>query len=246
MSFRDEIKSYTDINGYINPYPVDTKRGRQCDNATMFSSEAAILLVKRLEDNFNDENEWEILINKSSIQPGLTVRYPKDNTTDAPDNLYGILAASKVLDKPNVALDILNYGKSNFGFYNPSNPNHIKNIDGSINWSNFQWRQPQLLFAMLCSSNTYKWYKFYYWFLDLYTALTIIISCFNTEISDTDSRRLCWLLIQSTQNDSLFCKLASKIWFKRLYKDYLRGMNDVANVYYKPTGNNPFGKYWVT
>lgn len=248
MSLRDEIKSYTDSNGYINPYPVAPTAGRSCDNACMFSSEYYIMLEKLKQDNHMDADEWEILIDKSSIMPGLTVRYPGSTDLDAPDNIYGILAASKVLNKPQVAASILAYGVSNFGFFNTSNPGHIKNKDGSWNWPAFQWRQPQQIFAAACASNTYKWWKFWYYPVELVTALIIATSCYNTPNFDTDARRLSWLLVQTVKDSSWLCSLASKIWYKRLYKDYgSAGMAAVAGIYYQPQGpgNNPFSKYWV-
>lgn len=245
MSLKTEIGPYLDKNGYVNPYPVDRTQGRQCDNATMYSSEYHIILAKRQEDSYRDADEWLILIDKASIVPGLTVRYPGDTTTDAPDNLYGILAASKVLKQPRVAEDFLAYGYRNFGFYNPSNPEHIKNKDGSIDWSMFQWRQLQLVFAAICASGRHSWWKIWNLPLAIYTALVIGISCIDEPYDNSDPRRLAWLLIQATE-DSFLCRLASKIWYKRLYKIYPKGMNEVAGVYYQPSGlnANPFSKYW--
>lgn len=246
MALRDEMKPYLDKNGYANPYPVVPGSGRSCDNATMFSSEYYIMLFKRQEDRIYDDEEWEILINKASIVPGLTVRYPGDATPDAPDNLYAILAASKVLKSPRVAEDFLKYGKSNFGFYNPSNPGHIKNKDGSLDWSTFQWRQIQLIFAALCASNNQSWWKIWQLPLAIYTALVIAFSCVGVDKQETDPRRLSWLLIQATES-SFLCRLAAKIWYNRLNKDYPNGMPDVAAIYYQPPGlsSNPYAKYWA-
>jgi len=248
MALRDEIKAYTDSNGYINPNPVAPDAGRSSDNSTMFTSEYYIMLEKLLQSNSSDHNQWKALIDKSSIMPGLTVRYPSDTALDAPDNIYAILAASKILNQPGIALSILNYGISNLGFFNTTNPNHIRNTDCSWNWSALQWRQPQQLFAAACASNTYKWWKIWYKPIEIITALVIATSCMNSPTSDADPRRLSWLLIQATKDSSWLCSLASKIWYKRLYKDYgSDGMRAVAAVYYSPKGlgNNPFSKYWV-
>lgn len=246
MSLRQEINSYTDVNGYISPYPVHPSAGRSSDNATMFTSEYYILLAKRYEDVPSDADRWNLLIANSSLVPGLTVRYPGDTSTDAPDNLYAILAAAKVLRVPRVAQAFLDYGKANYGWYNPSNPHHIRNKDGTLDWSNFQWRQPQLVFAALCAANNYHWLKFWHLPLALYTAIVIATSCIDTPVDDADSRRLAWLLVQSTQ-DSLLCSLASKLWYDRLLRDYgSPGMREVAKVYYWPHSGNPFAKYWVT
>jgi hypothetical protein len=166
---------------------------------------------------------------------------------DAPDNLYAILAASKVLNKPEIALSFYIYGLKNFGFYNTSNPDHVRNKDGSLDWSFFQWRQFQMIFAALCASGIHKWWKIWHLPLALYTALVITVSCIGAQLDDYDARRLSWALIQATKEDSFLCRLASKIWYRRLHKDYPNGMRDIASGYYNPHGltENPFAKYWI-
>lgn len=243
MTLRDEFKAYKDKNGYMNPYTVAPNAGRSCDNATLFTSEYYILLA--LNNELDLSEYWRLLIALSSMEPGLTVRYPGDNTIDAPDNVYGILAASKVLAMPSVAHDFLRYGRQNLGFYNTSNPGHIKNQDGRINWNSFLWRQPQLIFMALCASGVYKPWKFWYWPLALYTSIVILTSCMQSDRSDSGSRLLAWLLIQATKQDSLLCRLASLVWNKRLLADYGgNGMKQVASMYFQPSGNNPYAKYW--
>jgi len=235
---KEEIKLYKDNQGYVNPYLVNTSQGRQSDNGTMFSSEYYIMLSKRQEDTERDADEWEVLIAKCMPIPGLTVRYPGDIAIDAPDNIYAILAASKVLNRPHVAKSMLDYGFKHRGYYNIETP--------TWNWAGLQWRQLQMIFAMLCASNTYKWWKFWYWPLELYSALAIAISCMNTPTYETDPRRLNWLFIQSVKEDSLLCRLATKVWFKRLKKDYdvtENAMRVVAKTYYQD--DHPFAKFWM-
>lgn len=243
---RDEIIPYTDVNGYVNPYKVDVTKGRQCDNSTLFTSEYYIMLAKRGELSIFDADKWEYRISDSSVVSGLTVRYPGDNTTDAPDNIYAILAASKVLNRPDVAYSMLQYGFANDGFFNASNPYNIENKDGSMDWSTLQWRQFQMLFATYCAADCYRWWKVWLWGFNVYTALVIATSCINTPTDDSDSRRLCWLLIQATQEDSWLCKLAAYIWFKRAKTQYgvsENVMREVAKRYYQ-TGM-PFITYWI-
>lgn len=245
MGYKEDIKTYRDVNGYVCPAPTDPTKGRQCDNSTMFTSESAIIEQKLSISTEEDKNDWQRLINMSTVVSGLTVRYPKDTSTDAPDNLYAILAASEVLGRPEVAKSILDYGKRNFGFYTTDNPNHIKNAVGKVDWANFQWRQLQMLFAMYTASDTYKWYKFWLWPLNFYTFLCILTANSKPTPGQADPWRLSWLLIQSTMNKSTLCKLASKVWFKRLYVSYPNGMKGVAAIYYSPKPNNPFSEYWV-
>lgn len=247
MGFKEDFANYFNINGYVSNAPVSPGTSGGCDNSTMYTSEMYIMMHKLGLDLQSDRDKWEQLTNACMLSPGITIRFPGDNSIDAPDNIYGILAASKVLDKPEVAQSILKYGLSNFGFYNTTNPNHIKNADGTWNWPSLQWRQFQEIFAMYTASGNYKWYKFWLWPIMIYTGFVIATSCINTATSDTDSRRLAWLLIQATQEDSWFCRMMAKIWFKRLYSDYgAAGMKAVAAIYYLPQNNNPYAKYWVT
>lgn len=232
MSLKTAIIPYLDSNGYVNPYKTDpTVIGRQCDNSTMFTSEFFILLAKNKELSEDDKTRWKNLIITSMASPGLTERYPGASTEiDSPDNLIGILAASRVLNMPEVAASIYDYGKKHWGMYNPT---------GKWNWSAFMWRQPQLIYAMLLASKRARWWHLP---LELYTAAVIALSARNKKITDADPRRLSWLLIQATQ-DSWLCRMAAKIWTKRLMRDYgPSGMKWVAAVYYP--SNHPFVTYY--
>jgi disulfide oxidoreductase YuzD len=79
--------------------------------------------------------------------------------------------------------------------------------------------------------------------LMLYTSIVIATSCVNAPASNTDARRLSWLLIQSVKTKSWFCRLVSKLWYNRLYKVFPNGMKDVAKEYYRD--NHPFQRYWI-
>lgn len=236
----DEIKQYIDKNGLVCPNPVEPDVIRGSDNGTAFTSEYYCMLVDNNQLLDSDPLAWETVIRSCMRTPGLTVRAPGDLVIDAPDNIVAILGAAKRLNVPSVAKDMLSYGIRHLGVYDPQ-------PEGTPwNWSAFQFRQVQLVFAMLCASNTYKWYKFWYWPLALYTALVILVSCYKTPTEDTDSRRLCWSLINATTKDSLLCRLVSVVWWKRLRKDYGdEGYRAVCSIYYKPNGEHPFAKYAV-
>lgn len=244
--FENDFSTYLTVDGYSTNEPIAPGTVMGCTNHTMYTSEMYIMKHKLGIDSQLDRDKWEQLIDNCMLVPGLSLRFPKFMDLDSPDNIYGILAASKVLNKPQVAYSMLQYGMSNYGFYNVFNPNHIKNQDGSINWGALQWRQIQEIFAMHCASGNYKIWKFWLWPLEIYAGLVIATSCIGVETSNTDARRLSWLLIQAVKEDSLFCRLMSKIWYKRLYKDYgPTGMKAVAGIYYKPEINNPYAKYWI-
>jgi len=237
MSLRDEIKPYTDVNGYVNPNIVDTTQGRQSDNAVMFTSEYHIMLSLREEDHYTDSDEWAIAVDKCMPVPGLLTRYPHDAGIEGPDDFLAVLAASKVLKRPEVASSMLKYGLAHYGSYNNTPP-------GVFSLVSCLWRQPQVLAATLAASNKLAWYHLP---LVVYTAAIIATSCINTPINSTDPRRLCWLLIKA-MSDSFLCKLAAKLWFRRLRKAYSVSTNDagmraVATVYYQM--GHPFARYWI-
>lgn len=102
------------------------------------------------------------------------------------------------------------------------------------------WRFPQLFFTWLLVRG---YNRLLYWPLELITALIIAISSYNRPLTDTDSRTLAWLLIHATDR-SWVCKEASKIWYRRLYKDYgsPNAMKSVASRYF-PVGH-PFRQFW--
>jgi hypothetical protein len=242
---KDEIKFYKDKLGYVNPYVVSQTQERQSDNCTMYTSEYAIMLAKNLQNTPEDDNEWEELINKSMLLPGLLARYPGYKDQDSVDNMVGVLAASKVLNKPEVAESIFQYGLRHLGFFNTEIPGDFEGNSGKINWASMLWRQPQLIFAALCASGRQKWWKIYQLPLAIYTALVIAVGGKNEPINSTDPRRLNWLLSQAV-NNSLLCRLASKVFFNRCYKDYNvteNFMREVAARYYQL--GHPFVRYWI-
>lgn len=241
MSLREEILSFIDGNGLVTPSLAIPGQQQGSDNGTLFTSEYYILLVKNGLALPADVSNWHKLIDTCmvprniAVHSRVTVRAPNDIGVDAPDNIYGILAASKVLKEPSIAKELLAHGYRHLGFFNPLN---------KFNWEALQWHQLQMIFAMACAADSYRWWKPYYWFLNVYTAGVIATSCVNVTVADTTSRLLCWCLIQSVQEDSWLCRQAAKLWFRRLYKDYgSLGMKKVAYIYFDY--NHPFVIYWM-
>lgn len=239
---RDEIKDYMDCNGYINPFMANQKQGRQCDNAVMFTAEYYIMQAKRCEATFQDWTDISVLLEKSCQETGLMSRYPGATDQDGPDNMLGALALSSVYHLTFISRNILQYGRKHWGWFNNEKPGTIYKLDGvGINWSAWLWRQPQLFFAALCASGENKWRHIPF---ALYSAIVILLAGYKAPIQDTDPRRLSWMLIQITKEKSWLCKMASRVWYKRLYKDYgVEGMRSVAAIYYQ--SGHPFAKYWV-
>lgn len=244
MSLRDEIKAYTDGNGYVIPNVSDGSL-RGSDNGTCFTSEYYMMLYKRHEDNLCDPEEFEIKIRKSMVETGLLGRAPGAlGEQDGPDNQYAVLAACKVLGLQQLAENIYKYGMNHYGFFNSECPGTFRNKAGKINWRAFLWRQPQMVAAAISASGNFSRWKL--WQLPFYivAAVTIATSGISAPLNDSDTRRLCWSLIQSVTPDSFICRLAAKLWYNRLYKQYgPYGMREVAERYYQQS--HPFKHYWV-
>lgn len=247
MGIRQDFANYINKDGYANPFPVNPDSGRGCDNSTMFTSEMYIILQKQGIATELDKDKWESLISNCMQEPGLLARYPKAfSELDSPDNMVAVLAASKVLERPQVAKEMLLYGLKHFGNFNNPNP-------GKFTFPSMLWRQLQLVAASVSSAFP-RWlnplhvlvrtlfFPFY-----LVAAITIFISCIDQPANSADPRRLSWLLIQTVVPVSLMCKFASLFWYHRLYSVYgQKGMGGVAAVYYSPKDTNPYAKWWVT
>jgi hypothetical protein len=247
MGIREDFANYINKDGYSNPFPVSPDAGRSCDNSTLYTSEMYIIFEKQRIATEEDKNKWEQLISDSMQLPGLLARYPGAfSELDSPDNMIGVLAASQVLKKPKLAKQILFYGLKHFGNFNNPDP-------GQFTFTSMLWRQPQLIAASVASSFP-SWKNPLHYLarlaafpLFLIAAFVIFISCINADKSDSNSRLLGWLLIQSVVPVSLMCKFASLFWFHRLDSVYGKAeMGAVAGIYFQPQGNNPYQKYWVT
>lgn len=174
------------------------------------------VVIRRKNNVPIDTGGYLDLIDRCQFQ-GYLSRAPGDATLGNPDNHYGVYAA-------HVALGIT----PNFKFY----------------WQLL--RQPQLYFASICAHQKASRWKFWQWPLAAFTATIIATSCMFTSTDQADPRRLAWLLIQATVKDSVLCRLASKLWFRRLRKDYTNGMKDVAVEYYQPHNvTSPYARWWL-
>ncbi len=79
--------------------------------------------------------------------------------------------------------------------------------------------------------------------LGVLTALIIAISCWNTEVANSNDRQLNWVLIQATQS-SWLCRMSANIWYWRQSKIYntTNFMQLVVILYYQ--SKHPFITLW--
>ena len=78
------------------------------------------------------------------------------------------------------------------------------------------------------------------------SAIIIAMSNMFDQTSDVSNRFLTWCAVRSLSKRSLLCYLASKIWLKRLEKDYgSTKMLQCAKLYFG-RDNHPFARYFRT
>lgn len=246
MSLSSEIlANYIDGNYMVTPNPCSRTVQSGSDNAPMYTSEFYVMLYKRGEMDING-GLWALrhLIARCIDSYGMLNRVPTSQPSGltGPDDYLGVLNACKTFVDTSIARGFLKASLRFLGCLNNENP-------GKWTWQSFLHRQPQITAAMIAAAfpsflNPLHWLMrvlFFPWFL--YAAGAIAISCINESIGSTDPRRLSWHLLQTTKGVSLLCYLASKIWYRRLYRDYgPDGMKAVAKIYYSP--GHPFSRFW--
>lgn len=243
MALRDEIVPYVDGNGLVAPGLMGPNPGRGSDNGPMYTSEYYVMLYMLFQMNAQDILDFESKIGQCVDSNGLLNRAPADSDQEGPDDYYGVLNGCKTLGNTDIPRKFLKAVVKYLGFLNNNQP-------GKKTLSSFLVRQPQLLACMVAAAFP-SWKNPLHFICRLLAfpfflvaAVSVAISCIGVQTGDTDSRRLSWHVQNTTKGVSLMCWLASKIWLRRLYKDYSNGMQGVAAIYYHD--NHPFQRYWVT
>ena len=245
MSIRQEIIPYTDANNLVSPCLTHGIL-KGSDNGPMYTSEYYVILQKLNELTPADTANYKNKINTCINEEGMLCRVPigQDDGQEQVDDYYGVLNGCKQLKITSIPRRFLKAIFKYKGSMNNESP-------GTFQWDAFMPRQLQLMAAMISAAFPSWWnpihvlIRIFFWHLYLYTAIIIATSCIGTDPSSTDPRRLSWHLVQTVSSHSLLCRLASYIWYWRLYKDYgPLGMQAVAKLYYQD--NHPFQRYWVT
>lgn len=246
MALRDEIVPYTDGNMLVAPNLVTPGILRASDNGTMYTSEYYVMLQKLNQLISKDLADFQNRIGACVNDQGMLCREPKDQPhgQEQVDNYYGVLNACKQLRNTEIPRKFIGALFKYIGFMDNVNPG------SHSNWASFMPRQPQLIAAMISAAFPSFRNPLHFIIrllaLPLYfvAAVTLLISCVGVDPGNADARRLSWHLWQATKGTSLMCFLAGKVWLRRLYSTYPRGMLDVANLYYQQ--DHPFKKYWIT
>lgn len=257
--WKDISDFYLDGNGLVSPNPVKPGNKRASDNGPCYTAEYLCMDASpdiwMHMDLVTCINKRTGLLQRAPVSQGITEQ-------EGPDDYYAVLNWFKRCDNTEGPRGFLKAVFRYLGALNNVDPGH---------WTSqsFLIRQPQLLAAMVTAAfpsllNPLHWlarlatFPLYAWSsLVIATSCTYRIKTVDGQFSGfervptnaTDERRLSWHLVQTVKDRSLLCYLASKLWYRRLYKDYgPTGMRAVAAIYYIGRAANephPFALYWV-
>lgn len=240
MSLREQIEAnFLDADGLVSPNPCSPITRNASNNGICYTGEYFTLL-ELTGENYTIGPFIETMKHCQRTL-GVLSRSPiNDSDLEGPDDYYGFLSGCYFAPARTLALDSLKYGVHNYGAFNNLNPGHFQ-------WAVMLWRQPQLLamniWAAECIPFIYRgFFKLAMLPLTLYVATSIGVSCIGKKQTDgADSWRLTWLLVQLAERNSWICRLASKLWYKRL-DNVWGGMAGVAKNYYHglPGEDHPF------
>lgn len=222
MTLRNDLTPYTDEDGLVMP-ALNTPS----TNGVMYTSEALIALIRNGEATSLDANNYIAKMSSCTPIPGLLQRSPQNSGgQEGPDDYYGLATAVDELEHyKDIAKAVVLYAAKHLGSLDNINP-------GRWQWSAFLVRQPLLDACMLWAAGDFVGPV-----LRTITALTILYNAiFPAPTNDTTSWRLQWLQVQVARRHSLSSRLASILWYKRLYGVWgPSGMRAVNSVYFQPT-----------
>lgn len=245
MALRYEILPYVDGNNLVAPYTIGPGTLKGSDNGPMFTSELYVMLQKLGQLVPQDNTDFQTRIGQC-INKNLLNRVPtgQDDGQEGPDDYYGVLNGCKQMRNTVIPRQLLTGAIKDKGSLDNEAP-------GKWQWVSFLIRQPQLLACMIAASFP-SWknplhiaIRILCYPLWVITAIIIAISCWGTDPSSTDPRRLSWHVWQCCAPVSGLVWLASRLWLNRLKGAYgPTGMQAVAAIYYQK--GHPFAKYWIT
>lgn len=240
MGLRDDIKAnFTDADGLVSPNPCDPSTHNASNNGVCYSGEYITLLALTDLPHEGDLLAYAKVMEACKVPSylGLINRSPiNTKDSESPDDFYGLFSGLYFSGLNSMSRDFLSYGLKHYGSFNNTNPGHFS-------WATCMYRQPQLLAMNLWSAYPEnKLIKILIFPLTLITAIIIATACLGlTQTAGADPWRLTWLLVQVAKRESWLCKLASRLWYRRLDSVW-GGMAQVAARYYKglPGQDHPF------
>lgn len=108
---RESIRAYMDRYGLVHPWA-----GRGSLNGLLYTSLYYVLLEEMDWLTPEDEEQFRLTVKRCEVEPGLYRRHPENNDQEAHDD-YVALAAAAAMIEPDIAKDILSYGRRRFYVY---------------------------------------------------------------------------------------------------------------------------------
>jgi hypothetical protein len=215
MSLQENLSAYTDSFGLVQnrlPSPGD---GWTSGNGLLFTGEAVCALAQAKELSDSLRPQYAKAVRNCAVVPGLYRRHPALVDQEGPDDYIGLGAVASLCDVT-IAEEILKYGQANLWCMN--------NVTiGKKTLQSWLGRFPALIchLKFAAGQNPPLWQKIYW------TAI-VAFQPWN----GLDEPILSWLLCEVAKGKSRICDLASKYFYRRLYKKYANGIHDVLVAYF--------------
>lgn len=262
MAIFDEFLQYRDSQG-LNQLETSNGVGITTQNGALFTMEYLICLMASEVDPLVKYQEVQRIVGvfkNLEVSYGLSVRFVGSTEYDSMDNESALLTFSTIYDFGIYALDMLKHGEET----------SAKGWDSSQDAANnqkFYWLarilslgfQPRMfwnnqnpdLFCMqgwfgrspamrgLLKMTTDSFCSPFLW-VSVWVGQFIGLT---TNTTNTDARKLPYVVWQYLKNRSWFWKMSYKFWCWLLVKQYQNGMQDVYAMYYLSNPTHPIIKY---
>jgi len=254
MSLKEEILSYTDQYGLVTP------NGQPSGNGLLYSAEYLALLDELDNMGPDDVLHFHKVYYNCEKEKGLYNRHPNHTDQQGPDDYVGI-ATTAALIRPEMARDLLAYGRNNlaplkgfiveqnklspslkkilvFLFGNVRVKYNYNNVNpGTTNRSSWLGRQPQLITTFqMAAKERVALPRLLYWCLVISTS-----GLFDPKSQDAWS--LSYLSLKVGGDHNFLTRLTRSIWRKRFKKHWPGGLNNLFATYFN-NPEHPLAKYW--
>lgn len=255
----------SDFSIYLDKFGLyQDKPNQTSQNGALFTVESLFCILSNLDKNdpnYSDQiNKVKVALGSLEVKPGLSVRSPGSEEFDSIDNSVALLSFSALYDEGNYAKRMRLHGETTYavGVDESQAAEQNKKLYplaqllnlGSVRyyWNNnhpdkfcfFGWfgRSPGFLglLDLAAKGKTTPFRAFALWVGQFVGLLT--------KKSDSDARKLPYVIWQYLKTRNWFWKASYSVWLKVVNKQYANGMRDVYAGYFGP--NHPLTKWTRT